>query len=286
VKIRPATRDDIPTIVAFTTDTFEWGDYIPEAIAEWIDDPHSAVMVATIDERPVAIARTALITPAEVWAHAARVDPDFRGRGIAGNLAAVLTDWARDAGAHVVRLLIEEDNVSSIRHVEKVGFRRTVQLARATRSVGEATANPQGNGVSHGPSTLKAKPGRSQDVMLVMASWSSSEVGRATRGLIGHGWQFHTMRDSDVQNAAAHSSLWEIGNSWAITTDTSPIFHVAMLDTRPEDSYETIKAIIDTANHRGAELVSIWLPALDWLIQAARRAGCDIEPSSIWELGL
>jgi len=286
VNIRRATHDDIPSIVSFTTDTFDWGDYVPDAIAEWIDDSNSAVMVATVDERPVAVARTVLVTANEAWGHAVRVDPAFRGRGIAGLLVADLVDWARGAGAHVVRLLVEEDNASSIRHVEKVGFRRTVRLVRATRSVGEATANPEGNGVSHGPSTLKAKPGKRQDVMLVMASWSSSEIGRATRGLIGEGWQFHTMRASDVQDAATHSSLWEVGNAWAITTETSPVFEVAMLDTRPEDAYATIKALIDTANLRGAELVSIWLPALDWLIQAARRTGCDIDPSSIWELGL
>jgi len=286
VNIRLATHDDIATIVSFTTNTFDWGDYVPDAIGEWIDDSDGAVMVATDGDRPVAVARTVLVTAHEAWGHAVRVDPAFRGRGIAGLLVANLVEWARGAGAQVVRLLIEEDNVSSIRHVEKVGFRRTVRLVRATRSVGEATANPEGNGVSHGPSTVKAKPARGQDVTLVMASWSSSEIARATRGLIGEGWQFHTMRASDVQDAAATSSLWEVGNSWAITTDTSPIFDVSMLDSRPEDAYATIKALIDTANRSGAEQVSIWLPALDWLIQAARRAGCDIDPSSIWELGI
>ncbi|MFV2001337.1 MAG: N-acetyltransferase family protein [Acidimicrobiia bacterium] len=286
MKIRRASHDDIPSIVSFTTGTFEWGDYVPDAITEWIDDSDGAVMVATIDERPVAVARIVLVTPTEAWGHAVRVDPGFRGRGIAGVLATELADWALDAGAHVVRLLIEQDNDSSIRHVEKVGFRRTVELVRATRSVGEATANPEGNGVGHGPSRLRARPGKRQDVTLVMASWSSSEIGRATRGLIGEGWQFHTMRASDVRNAAAHSSLWEVGNSWAITTETAPIFHVAMLDTRPEDAFATIKALIDAANNRGAELVSIWLPGLDWLVQAARRSGCDTEPFGIWERGL
>lgn len=286
MNIRKATRDDIPSIVSFTTGTFDWGDYVPESIGEWIDDSDSAVMVATIEQRPVAVARTVLVTPAEAWAHAVRVDPNFRGRGIAGDLAASLVEWARNAGANVVRLLIEQDNVSSVRHVEKVGFRRTVELVRATRSVGEATANPEGNGVSHGPSTLTAKPAKSQDVALVMASWTSSEIGRATKGLIGEGWQFHTMLSSDVHNAATRSSLWELGNSWAITTATSPVFEVAMIDTRREDAFATIKGLIDTANRGGAELVSMWLPALDWLVQAARRAGCDVEPSNIWEFEL
>jgi len=166
VKIRRASHDDIPSIVSFTTGTFEWGDYVPDAITEWIDDSSGAVMVATIDEKPVAVARTVLVTPTETWGHAVRVDPAYRGRGIAGVLVAELINWANDAGAHVIRLIVEDDNESSIRHVEKVGFRRTVRLVRATRSVGEATANPEGNGVGHGPSTSKAKRGKGQDVNL------------------------------------------------------------------------------------------------------------------------
>lgn len=51
-------------------------------------------MVATIEQRPVAVARTVLVTPAEAWTHAVRDDPKFRGRGIAGVLAASLIQCA------------------------------------------------------------------------------------------------------------------------------------------------------------------------------------------------
>ncbi len=121
---------------------------------------------------------------------------------------------------------------------------------------------------------------------MVLGSWTSSEIGRAMRGLIGEGWEFHSMRITDVETAARSGALWEIGSSWAITTTTEPSFHVAMLDTRPDDAYETIGALVDAANNRGAEQVSIWLPPLDWVIQAARRTGCDTDPMSIWEYSL
>ncbi len=282
MEIRTATHSDIPAIVSFTTGTFEWGDYVPEAIQEWIDDPDGKTMVAVVEGEPVAVARTVLLTPTEAWGHGVRVHPDHRGERIAGALVDALLTWTRGTSAQVVRLLVEDGNTSSIRHVERVGFRRTVRLMRAMRSVGEATANPEGNGVRHGPSSLKAKPGKVQDAPLVMSSWTSSEIGRAMRSLIGMGWRFHTLRASDVEAAARVGTLWEIGNSWAITATIAPQFHVAMLDTRPEDAYETIRALIDTANSRGAEQVSIWIPSLDWLVQAARRTGCDVEPSSIW----
>jgi len=284
--IRPATTADIPAIVAFTTGTFEWGDYVPDAIAEWIDDPDGMAMVAVVDGETVGVARTMLLTPTEAWAHGVRVHPDHRGSGIAGVLAESLMDWARDAGARVVRLLIEDDNTASIRHVDKVGFRLTVQMMRASRTVGEATANPQGNGVRRGPSTLVARPGKVQDATLAMTSWASSDIGRAMRGLAGIGWQFHKLTVADVEDAARSGNLWEIGSGWAMSSTTTPWFHVATLDTRPEDAYETFRALTDAANKRGAEGLTVWIPATEWLIQSARRAGCDVSAMSIWEYAL
>jgi len=284
--IRPATTADIEAIVAFTTGTFEWGDYVPDAIAEWTDDPGGMAMVAVIAGEPVGVAHTILLTPTEAWAHGVRIHPDHRGKGIAGALAESLMQWAHDAGARVVRLLIEDDNTSSIRQVDKVGFRRTVHLMRASRPVGEATANPQGNGVRRGPSNLVAKPGKVQDATMAMTSWASSEIGRATRGLVGIEWRFHKVTVDDVTHAARSGHLWEIGSGWAMTSAMTPLFQVAMVDTRSEDAYETFRALTDVANNRGAEGLVVWIPALDWLTQAARRAGCDVSPLSIWEYAL
>jgi RimJ/RimL family protein N-acetyltransferase len=286
MEIRRVEERDIPEIISFTTGTFEWGDYIPEVIEEWVDDPEGMVMVAVVAGKTVGVARTDLLTPTEAWAHGVRVNPDNRGEGIAGDLALSLIEWARDAGASVVRLLIEDANTASRRHVEKVGFRRTVEMVRAFRSVGEATANPQGNGVRRGPSTLVAKPGKVQDATLAMTSWASSDIGRAMRGLVGANWQFTKLTMAGTEDAARSGNLWEIGGGWAMTSTTTPWFHVAMVDTRPEDAYETFRALTDAANTRGAETLNVWIPALDWLIQSARRAGCDATPMSVWEYPL
>ena len=121
---------------------------------------------------------------------------------------------------------------------------------------------------------------------MAMTSWVSSEIGRATRGLIGVGWDFHRVTVDDVATAARSGDLWEIGSGWAMTSSKSPLFQVAMLDTRSEDAYETFRALTDVANNRGAEGLTVWIPALDWLTQAARRAGCDVSPLSLWEYPL
>ncbi len=279
---RPATHDDIEEIAGFTTDTFEWGDYVPRLIGEWIDDPSGVVMVAIDESEIVGLARVILLSETEAWSHAARVRPDRRGEGIAGMLADVLTKWARNQGALVVRLLIEDDNAASIRHIQKQGFRRVATAIRASRSIGDATPNPNGNGGLRTPSVLTARPVKSADAQMLAAGWPTSNCGRALRGLVAHGWSFHTLTESVLVDRATAGELWEMGSSWAATGSFDDAFDVSLLDTNPEEAFDAITALIDLANERGGEAFWMWLADHDWLIQAARRAGCDVSPSGIW----
>lgn len=284
MRMREATPSDIDSIVEFTTDTFEWGDYVPTMVSSWIEDGDGIVMVAVDDaDIPIAMARAVFLTEREVWSHAARVHPDHRGKGIAGDLADVLMDWARERGGQVVRLLIEDDNLASIRHIMKKDFRRAVSAIRASRTVGAASPNPEGNGGRRQPSQLRTRPGKIQDLPLVRASWSTSDVGRTMRQLIGTGWRFHRLDDSDIEEAARSGNLWEIGNSWAITGSVEPEFQVQLIDTNESEAHEAIRALIDTANNRGAEAFSMWIADVDWLVRAARRSGCDVTGFGVWE---
>jgi len=259
MNFRPATHADIDEIVAFTTDTFEWGDYVPQMIGDWVNDSET-----------------------EAWSHAARVRPDRRGEGIAGMLADVLTDWARQQGALVVRLLIEDDNEASIRHIQKQGFRRVATAIRANRAIGDATPNPDGNGGRWRPSALTAKPVKSADAPMLAAGWPMSQSGRELRGMIAQGWSFHTLTEPVLAQRANAGELWEMGSSWAAIGPFGDGFDVSLIDTNPDEAFDAIKALIDLANERGAETFWMWVADIDWLVQAARRAGCETTPSGIW----
>ncbi len=286
MEFRPATHDDIDEITSFTTDTFEWGDYVPQMVGEWIDDPAGAVVVAKDESGIVGLARVILVSPTEAWSHAARIRPDRRGEGVAGQLADVLLDWARNHGALIARLLIEDDNEASIRQVTKKGLRRVATAVKARRAIGEATPNPEGNGGRRGPPELTARPGTAADACMLAAAWSSSPCGRPLRGLIAEGWRFHTLTESDLVEVARDGGLWEIGSSWAVTRQDETMFDVSLLDTDANDAFDTIGALVDLANERGSEAFSMWLADIDWLIQAARRAGCDVFTHGIWVYSL
>jgi GNAT superfamily N-acetyltransferase len=281
--IRQAAKADIDAISEFTSETFDWGDYVSDAIEGWIDDTNGVVLVDTDDaDVPIAVGRCALLAPTEAWLHAARVHPDWRGRGIAGRLAVAFTDWARDHGALIARLLVEETNTQSIRHIGKTQFRRTATVHRAFRDIDEANPSPQRNGGRRNPSSLKARPARRQDAPMVLGSWATGEAGRALRGLIAVSWSFHTLRVEDIEAAAATQNLWELGGSHAITRQMGDTFEVLLLDTTPNEAVDAVKALIDLADDRGASRFSAWVADCDWLVSALQAAGCISEPSGIY----
>ena len=51
---RKASEGDIPEIVSFTMDTWDWGDYIPEVIGRWVAEGRA--YVAVLEGRIAAVA--------------------------------------------------------------------------------------------------------------------------------------------------------------------------------------------------------------------------------------
>lgn len=287
--IRPAKLTDTEAIVAFTTGTFDWGDYVPAMIGTWLAEPGGGVFVAVDDtDSPIALGRATLLTPTEAWVHAARVHPDHRGQGIAGEMAEALTDWARDQSALVARLMIEDHNDSSVRHISKTAFRRTVTVHRCHRILGAGAPTPMTNGGSRRRSSLVPRLVKSSDAEMVTALWSASEPGRALRGLVAKDWTFHRLRPVDTEEAAKESRLWDIGGSWVITHEfeDSGEFDVELIATTRDDAADVARAVMDLATSHGVAQFKAWVADIPWLVAAFEHMGCDAEPSGIWEMPL
>lgn len=284
VTIRPATVDDRADIAAFTEDTFPWGDYVADAF-EWFLDQPAALTVVAVDasDRPIAMGRARIVSPTEAWFHAVRVHPDHRGRGIAGNMAEVLVEWASAQGAIVGRLLIENWNEASVRHVEKIGFRKVTAVLRGTKPVGDASPNPDGNGGRRVPSRLRARSAHAADATPAFASWSVGELGRAMRGMAGGRWTFCRLTVDQLASAAKSGAFWEIGGGWAVADAEDDLLEVGWLETRPEDATPLLRALVDLAVSRGVESIAVWLADVDWLVRSARRLGFELEPMAVYQ---
>lgn len=287
VSIRAAVASDREAIAAFTEHTFDWGDYVAGAFDTWLDQPGTRIVVAVDDrDHAVALSRGRLVSSSEAWFHAARVHPDWRGRGIAGEMAAVLRTWAADEGALVGRLLVEDWNEASIRHVEKIGFRQVVRVVRCTKPIGEASPSPNGNGGKRVPSRLRARPAHVADATPAFSSWSVGELGMAMRGLSGGHWTFAMLTVDHLAAAARNGAFWEIGGGWAVADGEGAGLEAGWLETRPEDAPEIIRALIDLAVGRGFESITIWAPPLQWIVRDFRRLGFELEPMAVYAVEL
>jgi len=285
--VRPALPSDRDAIAAFTRDTFEWGDYIADVFNEWIARDDTQVMVGLIGDVPIATGSARMLSSYEAWFHGARVHPDYRGKGIAAAVSDALRAWARDQGATVGRLLIEEGNTASIRHVEKTGRRRVATMVRCSKPVGDASPSPNGNGGRRVPSKLRARPANSTEAQAAFSSWSVGELGRASRGLFGIGWSFRRLTIEDLEAAARGSAFWEIGAGWALASPApEATLEVGWIETRSEDADDLLRSLIDLAIGSGSESVVLWLPDIEWTVRAARRLGFETSRMHIYASAL
>ncbi|MGM0397671.1 MAG: N-acetyltransferase family protein [Halobacteriota archaeon] len=111
MNLRQARHDDRDAVVAFTRDTWQerdGSDYIPDVFEQWIetDGERQRTTVAVDAGDPVGIVQTVHLTEHEAWQQGMRVHPDYRGEGVAIDLAHAGFDWARERGATVARNMV------------------------------------------------------------------------------------------------------------------------------------------------------------------------------------
>jgi GNAT superfamily N-acetyltransferase len=129
IEIRPARPEDREAVLAFCTNTWDWGDYIEYVWDEWLHDPRGQMYVAAVDGKPVAVSRFRMLTPAEAWLEGMRVDPAHRQQGLATAINNVMLAEAKRRGATIARLMTESANTAAIHVIERGSMQRVGAFA-------------------------------------------------------------------------------------------------------------------------------------------------------------
>ncbi len=285
--VRMACPEDAEEIVPWTTDTFEWGDYVVDQFDQWSTDPNGLLMVGVDDgDTAISMSRAAMVSPIEAWFQGARVREDWRREGVAGAMAAFGADWARERGARVARLIVEEANEPARKQVEHDGFRNVGDWVRARRAVGEASPLPAGNGGRRVPAQEQLVRAHASEAVPAYMSWSAGSLARPSRGLFAVGWTWRRLAQSDLEQAAKHEALWTARSGWVMAAMSDAQLEVGWLETREDDAVDLLRAIVDLASKLDAEGFDVTMPATPWLTAAARRAGCELLPLTVYETSL
>lgn len=184
VLVRPARAEDYDAVAAFTSDTWTdrgVDDYIGDVYHDWIADDDGETrqtFVADVGAEPPTtdlggIVQVTTLSAYEAWAQGMRVNPDYRGRGLAKRLSDATFAFAREAGASVVRNMIFSWNIASLGLTRDTGYDPGIEF-RWVHPRPDADADE----------TLRVETGGDADADAAWAFWTGSEVRTDLRGLV------------------------------------------------------------------------------------------------------
>ncbi len=276
--IRPARAEDVSLIAPWTRDTFAWGDYVPDLMSGWLEEPDSLVFVCVYeDDVPVALSRVQLLSPTEAWLSAARVHPDHRRSGMGMAMNDYSVEWARSRGAIVARLTIEADNEAARSQVLRSAYRLTGRWSYATADVSTGTPMASGD---------RLRVGTVIDADAAWTFWSQSELAYAARDLISLGWRWRKASRQDLDRAVDTRTFYQSPGGWVIAEGDDHGISVRWLATSPPDAPLLLQGLRDLLRDTARGRVEAMIPVTVWSVEALLREGYGVHPVEIYSKGL
>ncbi len=267
--IRPAHAEDREAVLAFTTNTWDWGDYIAYVWDTWLADPQGELTVAELAGSVVGLTMSTFLCPGEGWLQGLRVHPDHRRLGLARRLTSYQLDLMRRWRVPVVRLAVHSPNAASQTHVAHTGFRRLGTFIVFERDV-DASA-------SLDESTAQPVPAGETD--RVWDAVRSSATFAAAAGLWATGWAWQTLTHDKLAAAIAAGSVLGVrspSGPWegvAISYLDDDTLHTAYVDGDAAALAALAHALLGRARQLGAKYQAVVTPPVPAICEAFRRAG-------------
>lgn len=279
-ELRPGRPADKAGLAQWTTHTFAWGDYVVDSFDTWLEHPQSCVLVGADDaDQPIAVGRGVMLSPDELWLQGVRVHPEWRRLGVASELGGSLEAWGADRGAKVALLMTEDWNEAARRQVEAVGFRTTATWHRAFRPT-EHSGRVGMNTPS--PADPLQRAGAAE-VAPAFQAWSQGELNRAARSMMAVSWQWRRLHVADLERAAEHGAFLAGQTGWAIAAPRNNNLEVGWMQTSRENAAAHLEALLGVAVNDEAAALTIMMPDVDWLLEAATVVEFELEQLLLFE---
>lgn len=201
LELRQARPDDYEAVAAFTRDTWRdrgTSDYIPDIYHDWIAGDEKRTVVAADGDDIAGIAQCVLLSEYEAWGQGMRVNPAYRGRGVAEAMTHDLFDWAREQGASTVRIMVFSWNGAGLGNARYCGYEPATEF-RWAHPEPDADAAPE----------LEV----TDDVNAGWRFWRDSEACQKLRGLalnFEESWSLTELTRDDFRRAADADGLFVV----------------------------------------------------------------------------
>ena len=123
ITYRVANAFDLPVFVSLDKDLFPYSPWSASQYKEEFSSPTRYFVVA-LNEQQSIIGYAGVFVPGQAEADILTVGvvPEYRGKGIAKALMALLTDWANAQGSTAMMLEVKTDNHEAIGLYESLGY--------------------------------------------------------------------------------------------------------------------------------------------------------------------
>lgn len=195
LRLRDARPDDCDAVLGFCRHTWpRYGDFIERVWSSWVKESRGRFIVAELDKTPVGIAKVTDFGHGEFWLEGLRVDPRWRGHGIADDINREVWHTLSRMKPRRVRFCTAVPNRAS-RHIgQKHGFEIIARLRYYWRK--------SRNGKPRGEIADRRQASRIYDFV------AGSEFIRLSSGLIAEGWVFRefnrTLLDRYLRNGQVY----------------------------------------------------------------------------------
>jgi len=230
-------------------------------------DERGSVIVGEVEKRVVALSRIVFHSPDQVWLEGMRVDPDFRGRGIATRFLDYSLAYAQQQGAQVVRLGTSSRNEAVQRMVARAGMQRVgtyVLWAAGPLASGELPLTLTPDHAAEVGAFLQASPLRGciPDLYSVDWVWQELTATRLARFLD---------RGEIVARLSQEGTLAAL--ALVVHEQYDGVTWIGILDGQAAAATELARSIRVQAAQAGAARVEMMLPDVTWLRDAVAAAG-------------
>lgn len=189
--IRPARAADRNVVMALVAQIWDGEDYIPEVWDEWLAAPHGELTVAELAGRVVCLSKLTRLRPGVWWLEGMRVDPAFRGRGIATVVTRYQVQLAERLASGQLGLGTSSENEAVHRLVEHLGFARVAAFVKYT-----AEPRPEQSGNPF----LLGHPDDESRLHAALAGWPGTQ---ACAGLAEDQWSWYPLVPALADTLAA-----------------------------------------------------------------------------------
>jgi GNAT superfamily N-acetyltransferase len=218
IVLRPARPEDRQAVDDLASQIWDGDDYVTDCFDDWVTDPHGRFTVALAGETLVGFGKLTRLNAREWWLEGLRVDPAWRGQGIARLLHEEAIRTADRIAQGILRFATSSKNAAVHKIALDSGFHHI-----SDHLLVELPLTTGGDFDGSSGELTPVTPGEAE----ALAAWlAASDHYSACGGLLEDGWQW-------LEIIPQLASLLERGKVFWWTTGRSTCHSGVVILDRP-----------------------------------------------------